>query len=132
VIGALAAGAVRHRRAVIMIWAVVLVVAAVRAFGLPLDALPDVTGNQVQVLTRSPGLTPEEVELRVTRPIEASLGGMPGLILHRSTSRYGLSAVTAVFDDDVEPYRARQLVPRSSAAIAGSLPPGVDPPELAR
>jgi cobalt-zinc-cadmium resistance protein CzcA len=131
VIGALAAGAVRHRRAVIMIWAVVLVVAAVRAFGLPLDALPDVTGNQVQVLTRAPGLTPEEVELRVTRPIEASLGGMPGLILHRSTSRYGLSAVTAVFEDDVDPYRARQLVAEKLGGVAGAMPAGVEAPELA-
>ncbi len=130
-IGALAAASVRHRRAVIIVWVAVLAIAAVRAVGLPLDALPDVTGNQVQVLTRAPGLTPEEVERRVTRPIEASLGGLPGLTLHRSTSRYGLSAVTALFADDVDPYRARQLVAEKLAGVAGTMPLGVEAPELA-
>ncbi len=129
-IAELAAASVRYRKQVIAAWVVVLIAAAVVARGLSLDALPDVTGNQVQVLTRAPGLTPEEVEVRVTRPIEAALGGVPGLALTRSTSRYGLSAVTAVFADDVDPYRARQLVAEKVASAAGALPAGVDPPEL--
>ena len=80
------------------------------------------------MLTRAPGLTPEEVELRVTRPIEIALGGMPDLLHHRSTSRYGLSAITVVFDDDADLYRARQLVAERLALI--TLPDGADPPEL--
>jgi cobalt-zinc-cadmium resistance protein CzcA len=130
VIAELAAASVRHRRVVILAWVAVVLVAAVGAFGLRLDALPDVTGNQVQVLTRAPGLTPEEVELRVTRPIEAALGGMPGLHLTRSTSRYGLSAVTALFDDELDPFRARQLVSEKVAGVTAALPPGVEAPEL--
>jgi len=129
-IAELAAASVRHRKVVLVVWILAAALAAAAALGLRLDALPDVTGNQVQVLTRAPGLTPEEVERRVTRPIEAALGGMPGLTLHRSTSRYGLSAVTAVFADDVDPFRARQLVAEKLTAVAGALPAGVDPPEL--
>jgi cobalt-zinc-cadmium resistance protein CzcA len=56
----------------------------------------------VLVLTRAPGLTPEEVERLVTRPIEIALGGLPGLVKHRSISRYGISSITAIFEDDVD------------------------------
>ena len=77
---------------------------------LKFDALPDTTNNQVLVLTRAPGLTPEEVERLVTRPIEVGLGGLPGLVEQRSLSRYGISSVTAVFEDGVDTYRARQMV----------------------
>lgn len=97
---------------------------------LRLDALPDVTSNQVLVLTRAPGLVPEEVERLVTRPVETALGGVPGMTDQRSISRYGLSSVTAVFDDDVDPYRARQVVQERLNLVAADLPPGVEPPEL--
>jgi len=77
---------------------------------LPIDAMPDLTPVQVQVLTRTPSLGPIDVEQFVTFPIEASLAGLPGLQELRSVSRYGLSAVTAIFKDDVNVYLARQLV----------------------
>lgn len=95
---------------------------------LRLDALPDLTNNQVLVLTRAPGLTPEEVERIVTRPVEVALGGVPGLVEHRSLSRYGISSVTVVFDDDVSPWLARQIV--TERLLTLSLPDGVDRPEL--
>jgi len=117
-----------RRTLVIGLWLLAAIAAAIAARGLQLDAMPDLTNNQVQVLTRAPGLTPEEVELRVTRPIETALGGLPGLSTHRSTSRYGLSAITAVFADDVDPYRARQLTAERLALV--SLPDGVEPPEM--
>jgi hypothetical protein len=129
-IPAVVSGAVRHRRVTLALWAVLVAAGAVVGLRLELDALPDLTNNQVQVLTRAPGLTPEEVELRVTRPIEVALGGLPGLQHHRSISRYGLSAVTAIFDDDVDPFRARQLVGDRLQIAAGQMPAGVDPPEL--
>jgi cobalt-zinc-cadmium resistance protein CzcA len=110
VIEAIVRGSIHHRRAVIGAWTVLTLAALSLSVRLDLDALPDITSNQVQVLTRAPGLTPEEVELRVTRPIEVALGGLPGLDHHRSLSRFGLSAVTVVFDDDVDLLRARQLV----------------------
>lgn len=129
-IGAIAEASARRPKVVLVMWAALLAVAAYRAAQLDFDALPDVTGNQVQILTRASGLTPEEVELRVTRPIEAALGGLPGLTLHRSTSRYGLSAVVALFADDVDAYRARQLVAEKLASVAAVLPAGVEAPEL--
>jgi len=122
--------ALRNRGAVVAITLVLCVLAAVVARGLTLDALPDVTSNQVLVLTRAPGLTPEEVERLVTRPIEVSLGGMAGLTLQRSLSRYGISSVTAVFDDNVDPYRARQVVQERLQGIAERLPVGVEAPAL--
>ena len=117
-----------HRRWVVGCAALVCLVLAFFALRLSFDALPDVTPNQVQILTRAPGLTPEEVERLVTRPIEAALGGMPGLVTQRSTSQSGLSEVVAVFEDRADPYRARQLVQERLATV--SVPAGVDAPEL--
>ncbi|TKB32965.1 MAG: efflux RND transporter permease subunit [Nitrospira sp.] len=77
---------------------------------LTIDAMPDLTPVQVQILTRSPALGPVEVEQFITFPIEASLSGLPALRELRSVSRYGLSAVTAIFEDQTDIYRARQLV----------------------
>lgn len=129
-ISRLVEASVRHRGWVLGVTAVLAVLAGVVAVRMELDALPDITSNQVLVLTRAPGLTPEEVERRVSRPVETALGGVPGLVEHRSISRYGISSVTAVFEDAVDPYRARQSVQERLNALAGSLPPGVDAPEL--
>ena len=122
--------AVAHRRLTLALVGVLTVIALGAAFNLELDALPDVTNNQVLVLTRAAGLTPEEVEVRVTRPIEAALGGLPGLELHRSISRYGISSITTVFADNVDPYRARQLVQERLNTVLEALPAGVETPEL--
>ena len=122
--------AIARRGLVVALTLVFVVVAGVLAVRLKLDALPDTTNNQVLVLTGAPGLTPEEVERQVTRPVELALGGLPGLIEHRSISRYGISSVTAVFDDGVDPYRARQMVSERLASVAGALPAGVGPPDL--
>ena len=102
-------GAIARRGLVVALTLIFVVVAAVLGSRLKLDALPDVTNNQVLVLTGAPGLTPEEVERQVTRPVELALGGLPGLVEHRSISRYGISSVTAVFEDDVDVYRARLM-----------------------
>ncbi|MFO0587642.1 MAG: CusA/CzcA family heavy metal efflux RND transporter [Polyangiaceae bacterium] len=123
-------GAIARRGLVIALTLVFVVVAAVFGSRLKLDALPDVTNNQVLILTGAPGLTPEEVERQVTRPVELALGGLPGLVEHRSISRYGISSVTAVFEDDVDVYRARQMVSERLVAVNGALPVGVGPPDL--
>ncbi|HSP80409.1 MAG TPA: CusA/CzcA family heavy metal efflux RND transporter, partial [Myxococcaceae bacterium] len=123
-------GSVKYRGAVLGLTALFAVLASVLAVRMELDALPDITSNQVLVLTRAPGLTPEEVERLVTRPVETALGGMPGLEEHRSLSRYGISSVTAVFEDGVDPYLARQLVQERLNVLSGALPPGVETPEL--
>jgi cobalt-zinc-cadmium resistance protein CzcA len=129
-IARLVAAAVRHRVMTVALTAALAVAAGLLAVRLKLDALPDVTNNQVLVLTRAPGLTPDEVERRVTRPIEVALGGLPGIVQHRSISRYGISSITVVFEDGVDPWRARQLVQERLSGLGGSLPAGVESPEL--
>ncbi|MDC0716446.1 efflux RND transporter permease subunit [Nannocystis bainbridge] len=129
-IEALVQASVVHRRAVILITLVATLFAAIVATGLRFDALPDVTTNQVLVLTRAHGLTPEEVERLVTRPIEISLGGIPGMVKQRSVSRYGISSITAVFGDDVSPFLARQMVQERLALVGDRLPEDVESPEL--
>ncbi|WP_375768432.1 CusA/CzcA family heavy metal efflux RND transporter [Archangium gephyra] len=123
-------GSVKHRSWTLGLTVLFAVLASGVAVRMELDALPDITTNQVLVLTRAPGMTPEEVERLVSRPVETGLGGVPGLKEHRSLSRYGISSVTAVFEDGVDPYRARQMVQERLNALAGELPPGLDAPEL--
>ncbi len=94
---------------------------------VPIDAYPDVTNIQVQVLTEGPGLSPVEVERFITYPIELQMTGLPGLAEIRSLSKFALSQVTVVFRDDVDIYFARQLVLERMSAVKERLPPGVDP-----
>ncbi len=119
---------VDHRGAVVGVVLVLAGIALAIGLRIRLDALPDLTNNQVLVLTRAPGLTPEEAERVVTRPIEVALGGVPGILEHRSLSRYGISSVTVIFDDDVSPWLARQMV--SERLLGVDLPPGIERPEL--
>lgn len=95
---------------------------------LRLDALPDLTNNQVVVLTRAPGLTPEEVERLLTRPIEVALAGVPDLVEQRSLSLYGISSVTVVFERGLSPWLTRQMV---SERLASLTLPVEASPELA-
>ena len=97
---------------------------------LPIDAVPDVTNVQVQVLTKSPALGPAEMEQFVTYPIEAAMNGLPDLVEIRSVSRYGLSAVTVVFQDHVNVYFARQLVNERLGQAREAIPPGFGNPEM--
>ena len=127
-IARLCRGAVTHRGLVLLLTLVLVLASSLTALRLKLDALPDVTNNQVLVLTPAPGLSPEEVERLVTRPIETALGGMPRLVELRSISRYGISAVTAVFEDDSSPYLARQITAERLATVV--LPPEVETPSL--
>ena len=89
-------------------WLVLLATAAIAGVGvynatlLPIDAVPDITNNQVQINTEYPSLSPEEIEKQVTFPLEYSLSGIPGLEYTRSISRNGFSQVTAVFRDNVD------------------------------
>src|SRR3990167_3058154 len=97
-------------------WAIVFFIAIVSAIGvwqltrLPIDAVPDITNKQVQLTTVDPGLSPADIEKRVTFPIETALAGIPGLESTRSVSRNGFSQVTAVFTEGTDLYFARQQV----------------------
>ena len=94
---------------------------------LPIDAVPDITNNQIQINTECSGLGPIEIEKQVTFPIETSLAGIPGLEYTRSLSRSGFSQVTAVFKDNVDIYFARQQVGERMQEAREGLPPGVEP-----
>ena len=94
---------------------------------LPMDAIPDITGVQVQVNTTVPALAPDEVEKLVTVPLEMALGGVAGVTEMRSLSRFGLSQITLQFTDRTDIYRARQLVTERLQSVADSLPQGLTP-----
>lgn len=112
---------------------IALLTLAVAVFGLyslknlPIDAVPDITNNQVQINTSATAFSPMEVEKQVTFPVETALAGIPGLEYTRSISRNGFSQVTAVFRDDVDIYFARSQVNERIAEAKESLPEGVDP-----
>lgn len=116
----------------LVIFAVLLVAAlGVRALRrLPVDAVPDVTNVQVQVLTNAPSLGPVEVEQFITFPIEAVMSGLPRLEEVRSISRFGLSAVTVVFDEGTDIYFARQLVSERLSEARAAIPEVHGRPEL--
>ena len=106
----LMAWSLRNRPAVLFLVAVTVAAGVWAVRTIPIDAFPDVTNIQVEVVSAAPGLSPLEIEQFVTYPIESSMRGLPGLALMRSVTKYGISVVTLVFDDDVDIYFARQLV----------------------
>src|SRR4029079_490580 len=81
-----------------------------RATQIPIDAVPDMTNTQVQVITEAPGLSPIEVEQYVTYPVETTMRGLPHVMEARSVSKFGISSLTIVFDEGTDIYHARQLV----------------------
>ncbi len=98
---------------------------------LPVDAVPDITNNQVQVITIAPTLASQEVEQFITYPIEQSLANIPDLEEMRSISRFGLSVVTVAFKDNVDIYFARQLMNERLKEAEDKIPAGLGKPELA-
>jgi cobalt-zinc-cadmium resistance protein CzcA len=97
---------------------------------LPIDAVPDVTPNQVQILTNAPGLGPVEVERFITFPVETAMSGLPGIEIIRSVSRFGLSAVTVYFEEGMDIYFARRLVMERLPAAREAIPAGLGAPEM--
>lgn len=117
----------------LLIIAMTILVAAIGFYSLnniPIDAFPDVTNVQVQVIAEAPGLSPVETEKLVTAPIEVAMNGLPKLTEVRSISKYGLSVVTVVFEDEVDIYFARQLVLERLQQARESLPPSVPEPSM--
>ncbi|GLQ00100.1 cation transporter [Methylophaga thalassica] len=97
------------------------------AYKLPIDAVPDITNKQVQINTEVPGYSPLESEQRVTYLVETAMAGLPELKYTRSISRYGLSQVTVVFEDDKDIYLARQQISERLLSIRTELPMGAEP-----
>jgi len=95
---------------------------------VPVDAVPDITNNQVQVITVSPNLGTEDIEQFVTYPVELAMSNLPSVIEIRSISRFGLSVVTIVFEDNIETYLPRQLVAEKLSEVKQDIPPNFGEP----
>ncbi len=98
---------------------------------LPIDALPDITNNQVQIITPAPTLATQEVEQFITYPIEQTMKSIPKIVEMRSFSRFGLSVITLVFEEDVDIYWARQQMSEKLKDAERNIPAGMGTPELA-
>jgi cobalt-zinc-cadmium resistance protein CzcA len=97
---------------------------------LPIDAVPDITNNQVQIVTTSAYLAPQEVEQFITYPVEVAMANIPDVIEVRSISRFGLSVVTVVFEDRVPILEARQYVKEQIAQAEAEIPGNLGTPQL--
>ncbi|WP_330940434.1 CusA/CzcA family heavy metal efflux RND transporter [Bacteroides sp. MSB163] len=97
---------------------------------LPIDAVPDITNNQVQIVTVSPTLAPQEVEQLITMPVEIAMSNIMNVTEIRSVSRFGLSVVTVVFEESVPTLDARQLVNEQIQSVAGEIPSELGMPEM--
>ena len=95
------------------------------ALNLPIDAVPDLTNVQVQVITEAPALSPLEVETLLSFPVEGAMSGLPNVEQIRSISKFGISVVTIVFQEGTDIYRARQLVGERLARAAAGDPAGL-------
>ena len=127
---ALVAWSLRNRFLVLVLSLLAIAVGVEHMLRLPIDAVPDVTNVQVQVLTSAPALAPAEVERLITVPVEAAMAGLPDVEEIRSVSKFGLSSVTVVFDEGTDIYRARQLVQERLVEARESIPSGYGVPEM--
>jgi len=115
---------------------ILLITAAIFAFGIfsltqiPIGAVPDITNNQVQVITTSRNLSTQDVEQFITYPVELEMANLPGVQEIRSISKFGLSVVTIVFDDEIGTYLPRQLIAEKIKTAAEKIPEGFGTPEM--
>ncbi len=115
------------QRLLVLVLALALVAAGIIALrGLPIDAFPDVSGTQVKIILKAPGMTPEEIESRIAVPIESEMPGIPHQRMLRSMSKYGIVDITIDFEDGTDVYWARQQVSERLVGIMDELPPGID------
>lgn len=129
-INALIKFSVGNRLIVLLLVAIMAAAGVYSLINLPIDAVPDVTNVQVQVLTAAPSLAPLEIERQVTFPVETAMSGLPGVEEIRSVSKFGLSAVTIVFKDSVDIYFARQLVLERLSQAREQIPESIGSPEM--
>ncbi|MCC6395509.1 MAG: efflux RND transporter permease subunit [Bacteroidetes bacterium] len=116
----------KHRAVVLHVVAAIVVFGVYSYLTIPIDAFPDVSNTQVEIVSDAPGLSALEIERFVTSPIEMSMRGLPNIVQMRSTTKFGLSVVTLVFEDDMDIYFARQLVFERLEEARGHMPHGVE------
>jgi len=131
VIDAVLRWSLSHRAMVLIAAAVLLVWGAFTAVRMPVDVFPDLTAPTVTVITEGHGMAPEELEMRVTFPIETAVNGAPGVRRVRSVTGVGISIVYVEFEWDTEVFRARQIIGEKLQLVRDTLPVEVEPPVLA-
>ena len=122
---------IRYKIAVGIMTVMLIITGIWSMFHLKLDAIPDITNNQVQVITIAPTLASSEVEQLISYPIEKAVATIPDVTELRSVSRFGLSVVTVVFRESVDIYRARQQISEKLTEAEKQIPPGLGEPGLA-
>ena len=120
----------RNKFLVLMFTAVVIAAGVYSMLRLPIDAVPDVTPNQVMVLTQAPGFGPLEVERSITFPVETAMSGLPGITEIRSVSRFGLSSVYIYFEEGLDIYFVRRLVMERLPEAREAIPAGFESPAM--
>lgn len=121
---------VRNKLVIALCTIALIIYGVFELFKLPIDAVPDITNNQVQIITVAPSYGATDIERLVTFPVEQASSNIAGIAEIRSYSRFGLSLVTLVFDDDVDLYWARQQVSERLAVIQESIPDGIGKPTM--
>jgi CzcA family heavy metal efflux pump len=130
VLSGLVRGSIRHRGVVLGLAAALVLVGAGALARAPLDVFPEFAPPQVSIQTEAPGLSPEQVELLVTKPLEDAINGVQGIATVRSQSIQGLSVVTAILAEGVDIYRARQSLAERLGEASGALPETVRAPVI--
>jgi heavy metal efflux system protein len=129
-INALIKFSVANRLIVLLLVAIMAAAGVYSLKNLPIDAVPDVTNVQVQILTAAPSLAPLEIERQITFPVEVAMSGLPNIEEIRSVSKFGLSAVTVVFHEGTDIYFARQLVLERLSQAREQIPESIGSPEM--
>lgn len=119
---------IRHKLIVLLFSAAVIAFGTYSLYEIPIGAVPDITNNQVQVITTSINLATEDVEKFLTYPIELEMANLPNVKEIRSVSKFGLSVVTVVFDDEIGTYLPRQLIAEKIKAAEEKIPAGFGQP----
>lgn len=120
-----------QNKLIVILGVIILIIVGIISAGkIPLDAVPDITNNQVQIVSTSPTLAPQEVEQLITYPLESAMTNIPDVVEVRSISRYGLSVITIVFEEKVPVMLARQFVQEQLNVAKAELPAGLTEPEL--
>ena len=129
-LSAIVAWSLRNRALVVVATVLFVLIGLRSATRLPMDAVPDITNTQVQIVCGAPALGPVEVEQYISIPVERAMSGLPRVTEIRSLSKYGISLVTVVFEDGTDIYRARQLVSERMSQAREAIPQGYGVPEL--
>lgn len=120
-----------HNKLIVGLMTLFLIIAGLYSVrNIPIDAVPDITNNQVQIITVSPSLAPQEIEQFITYPVEIAMSNLPHTEEIRSISRYGLSVVTVVFEEDLPILQARQYVTEQISQAKSEIPESMGTPEL--